>query len=52
MAHPAAAVLEYHLVSYRRTWRSSVTSSFMLPLLTVLTFGVGVGAYVDGGVGG
>jgi lipooligosaccharide transport system permease protein len=52
MAHPAAAVLEYHLISYRRTWRSSVTSSFVLPLLTVLSFGVGVGALVDGGVGG
>ena len=45
-------VLEYHLVNYRRTWRSSALSSFVLPLLTVLGFGVGVGAYVTGGVGG
>ncbi len=45
-------VLEYHLVSYRRTWRSSVLSSFVLPLLTLLGFGVGVGAYVTGGVAG
>jgi lipooligosaccharide transport system permease protein len=45
-------VLEYHLVSYRRVWRSSVLSSFVLPLLTMLGFGVGVGAYVTGGVGG
>jgi len=45
-------VLEYHLVSYRRIWRSSVLSSFVLPLLTMLGFGVGVGAYVTGGVGG
>ncbi|WDZ84742.1 ABC transporter permease [Micromonospora cathayae] len=49
---PALAVLAYHLVGYRRTWRSSVFSSFLLPLLTVLGFGVGVGAYVDQGVGG
>ncbi|WFE30547.1 ABC transporter permease [Solwaraspora sp. WMMD791] len=45
-------VLEFHLTGYRRTWRSSVFSSFLLPLLTVLSFGVGVGAYVDGGVNG
>lgn len=49
---PALAVLEYHLVGYRRTWRASVFSSFLLPVLTVLGFGVGVGAYVDQGVGG
>lgn len=45
-------VLEYHLVSYRRVWRGSVLSSFVLPLLTMLGFGVGVGAYVTGGVEG
>lgn len=49
---PALAVLEYHLVAFRRTWRSGVFSSFLLPLLTMIGFGVGVGAYVDGGVGG
>ncbi|HEX8343657.1 MAG TPA: ABC transporter permease [Actinoplanes sp.] len=46
------AVLEYHLVGYRRTWRGSALGSFVLPLLTVVGFGVGVGAYVEGGVGG
>jgi lipooligosaccharide transport system permease protein len=46
------AVFEYHLVSYRRVWRGTVLSSFVLPLLTMLGFGVGVGAYVDSGVGG
>ncbi|WP_326552489.1 ABC transporter permease [Micromonospora sp. NBC_01813] len=44
---PALSVLEFHLTGYRRTWRSSVFSSFLLPLLMVLSFGVGVGAYVD-----
>jgi lipooligosaccharide transport system permease protein len=46
------AILEYHWVAYLRVWRSSVVSSFVLPLLTMLGFGVGVGAYVTGGVEG
>jgi lipooligosaccharide transport system permease protein len=46
------SVLEYHLIGYRRTWRGSVLSSFVLPLLTMLGFGVGVGTYVTGGVQG
>ncbi|WP_167666995.1 ABC transporter permease [Micromonospora narathiwatensis] len=49
---PALAVLAHHLVGYRRTWRAGVFSSFLLPVLTVLGFGVGVGAYVRQGVGG
>jgi lipooligosaccharide transport system permease protein len=48
----ALAVFEYHLVGYRRTWRGSALSSFVLPLLTMLGFGVGVGAYVTRGVQG
>ncbi|MEU8817824.1 ABC transporter permease [Actinoplanes sp. NPDC048796] len=46
------AVFEYHLVNYRRTWRGSALSSLVLPLLTMLGFGVGVGSYVTGGVEG
>ncbi len=42
-----AAVLEYHLVSYRRTWRGSVLSSFVLPILFVIGFGYSVGTLVD-----
>jgi lipooligosaccharide transport system permease protein len=49
---PTLSVLEYYLVGYRRTWRASALSSFVLPLLTMLGFGVGVGAYVTGGVDG
>jgi lipooligosaccharide transport system permease protein len=49
---PTLSVLEYHLAGYRRTWRGSALSSFVLPLLTMLGFGVGVGAYVTGGVQG
>jgi lipooligosaccharide transport system permease protein len=47
-----SSVLEYHLVNYRRTWRSSALSSFVLPLLTMVGFGIGVGSYVRGGVQG
>jgi lipooligosaccharide transport system permease protein len=52
MAHPTAAVFEYHLVGYRRTWRASALSSFVMPLLTLVGFGLGVGAYVEAGVDG
>lgn len=51
MAHPAVAVLEYHLVGYRRVWRGTLFSSFIMPLLFFLGMGVMVGAYVDRGGG-
>jgi lipooligosaccharide transport system permease protein len=51
VAHPAAAVLEYHLVGYRRVWRGTVFSSFAMPVLFFLGMGVAVGAYVDRGGG-
>ena len=49
---PALAVFEYFLVGYRRVWRGSALSSFLLPLLIMVGFGLGVGAYVEDGVGG
>jgi lipooligosaccharide transport system permease protein len=49
---PGAYVLEYHLVNYKRTWRGSALSSLVLPLLTMLGFGLGVGSYVHQGVDG
>lgn len=49
MAHPALAVLEFDLVGYKRVWRGTVLSSFVLPLLFVLGFGLGVGQFVDAG---
>ena len=48
----SAAVLEYHLINYRRTWRSSALSTLVLPLLSMLGFGVSVGALVPGGIDG
>jgi lipooligosaccharide transport system permease protein len=52
MAAPAYYVLEHHLVHYRRTWRASALNTLVMPLLTMLGFGVGVGAYVRGGIDG
>jgi lipooligosaccharide transport system permease protein len=49
---PVLSVLEYYLVNYRRVWRASVLTSFVLPLLTVVGFGLGVGSYVTGGIDG
>jgi lipooligosaccharide transport system permease protein len=45
----ALAVLEFHLVGYRSTWRGSVLGSFVMPVLYVLGFGFGVGHFVDAG---
>jgi lipooligosaccharide transport system permease protein len=47
----ALSVLEFHLVGYKRVWRGSVLSSFVLPVLFVLGFGLGVGRFVDAGGG-
>jgi lipooligosaccharide transport system permease protein len=53
MTRPMMATLERELVLYRRLWQASVFSSFLLPLLFVLSIGVGVGRYVNanGGLG-
>ncbi len=40
------AVLERHLTVYKRVWQGSVFSSFILPVLFVLSIGIGVGGYV------
>jgi lipooligosaccharide transport system permease protein len=51
---PTAAVLERHLVSYRRLFWASAFSAFILPVLFVLSIGIGVGSMVNdnGGVDG
>ena len=51
MAHPTLAVLERHLTLYKRLWRASLFSSFVLPVLFLASIGLGVGGYV-GLVGG
>jgi ABC-type multidrug transport system permease subunit len=49
MIHPTYAVFEHHLTAYRRIWRGTVLSSFLLPVLFLLAMGLTVGAYVDRG---
>jgi lipooligosaccharide transport system permease protein len=40
-------VIEHRAVQYRRTFRSSVFTSFLSPLLFLTAMGVGLGGYVD-----
>src|SRR5829696_7589266 len=40
-------VFEHCLVLYRRTWRGSLFSTFLLPLLFLFGMGVSLGSYVD-----
>jgi lipooligosaccharide transport system permease protein len=47
MATPAARVLEHRILQYRRTWRGSIISSFVSPVLFLGAMGIGLGAYVD-----
>jgi lipooligosaccharide transport system permease protein len=51
MVHPTVAVLERNLALYRRLWLASAFSSFVLPVLFLVSIGIGVGGYV-GEVGG
>ena len=41
--------LDYWLTVYRRTWKGSAISSFLMPLLYVLAMGVLLGGFVDRG---
>lgn len=41
------AVLGHHLTIYRRVWRGSVFTSFLVPVLFLLGMGISVGGYVD-----
>ena len=40
---------DYWLTIYKRTWRGSVITSFLTPLLYVLAMGVLLGGYIDAG---
>jgi lipooligosaccharide transport system permease protein len=40
-------VFEHRLLSYKRTFRASIFSSFLTPLLFLTAMGVGLGSYVD-----
>ncbi|HYN28993.1 MAG TPA: ABC transporter permease [Dermatophilaceae bacterium] len=47
-----AGVVEYFLVVYRRTWRASVATRFLSPVLFLLAMGLGLGTLVDERAGG
>jgi lipooligosaccharide transport system permease protein len=47
MIHPSYAVLEHNVIGYRRVWRGTVLSSFVLPVLFLLGMGLSVGSFVD-----
>jgi len=40
-------VVEHHAFVYRRTWRGTVFSTFLNPILYLAALGVGLGAFVD-----
>jgi lipooligosaccharide transport system permease protein len=52
LAHPRTTmgrVFEHRFLQYRRTYRASLFSSFLLPVLFLAAMGLGLGTYVDAG---
>ena len=47
MAHPVARVLEHNALVYRRTYRGSLFTTFLSPVLFLAAMGLGLGALVD-----
>lgn len=45
----ALRAYQYNLLSYKRTWRGSLTTTFLYPLLYLAAIGVGLGHLVDHG---
>ena len=39
--------LDYWLTVYRRTWKGSVVSSFLMPVLYLAAMGIGLGGFID-----
>ena len=48
---PTLRVLRYHFYAYLRTWRSSLTTSFLAPVLYLAAMGVGLGSLINHHVG-
>jgi lipooligosaccharide transport system permease protein len=53
---PALRAYQYCWLAYRRTWRGSVTTSFLFPVLYLAAMGVGLGTLINsnshGNIGG
>ncbi len=50
LAHPRSTVgrvFEHRLLQYRRTFRASIFTSFLSPVLFLTAMGIGLGGYVD-----
>jgi lipooligosaccharide transport system permease protein len=43
---------DYWVTSFRRTWKGSVVTSFVVPFLTLAAMGIGLGSFVDDNSGG
>ncbi len=41
-------MFDYWLTVYKRTWKGTMISSFLLPLLYLAAMGIGLGSFVDG----
>lgn len=48
---PTLRVLRYHFYTYMRTWRSSLTTSFLAPVLYLAAMGVSLGSLINRHVG-
>ncbi len=51
-AHPRSGigqVFEHRMLQYRRSFRASIFSSFLTPVLFLAAMGLGLGSYVDSG---
>lgn len=52
MTATALRAFEWHLLAYKRTWRGTLVSSFLNPLLYLGALGIGLGAFIDSGDSG
>lgn len=49
MTATALRAFEWHMLAYKRTWRGTLVSSFLNPLLYLAALGIGLGAFIDSG---
>src|SRR5215218_9464922 len=43
----ALSVTEWHAISYKRTWRATITTAFLNPIFFLLSVGVLLGKLID-----
>jgi lipooligosaccharide transport system permease protein len=47
ITRPVLRVVEHHFMVYRRTWRGTVFSTLLNPVLFMAAIGVGLGSFID-----